>query len=131
MSNNIVAQFLGLKKIAVVGASNDRSKYGNIVLRKLMDNDYTVYPVNPNASRIEGEICYQSLCDLPDAADGAVLIVPPKVTEEVVKEANAVGLKYIWMQPGAESRAAVKYCSDHEINCISRDCILVQMREKL
>lgn len=121
-------KFLQLKEIAVVGASNDRQKYGNIVFRKLKDKGYKVYAVNPNADMVEGDKCYHQFCDLPANVEGAVFVVPPSITEKVVKEACASGLKFFWMQPGAEKREAVDFCSENGATCISNNCILVALR---
>src|SRR5512143_1511594 len=99
-----IDRFLSLKSVAVVGASRDREKYGNIVFRRLASLGLKVYPVNPNAETIEGERAYPSLGDLPEKVEGAVLVVPPRETERVVREAVAAGISAIWLQPGAESR---------------------------
>lgn len=126
MKNNNINEFLAQQKIAVVGASNDRTKYGNTVFRRLKKLGYDVFPVNPNASDVEGDKCYPTLHELPAGVDGIVCVVPPKVTEEVVQEATKEGIKHIWMQPGAESEKAVRYCSEQGIDSISRRCILVE-----
>lgn len=107
---NAVDSFLKQRTLAVVGVSKDRKKYGNIVYRNLKDKGYQVFPVNPGIDRVEGEPCYPSLKELPEKVGGAVLVVPPAVTEQVVKEAYEAGIKHVWMQPGAESKGAVEYC---------------------
>jgi len=125
-----IDEFLNQDKIAVVGASTDRDKFGNKVFRKLQDQGLTVYPVNPSASSVEGAKSYPSLKDLPEKVDGIVLVVPPSVTEKIVQEALEMGIDRIWMQPGAESEEAVKLCQEKGICYIARECIMVKMNTR-
>ena len=79
--------FLAQPAYAVIGASRDRSKYGNKVLRCYQQNGRTVYPVNPNADEIEGLACSPDLASLPDQVKAASIITPPEVTERIVEQA--------------------------------------------
>ncbi|MFG0251566.1 MAG: CoA-binding protein [Phycisphaerales bacterium JB038] len=111
---------------AVVGASTDREKYGNKVLRSYQQNSRTVYPVNPKAAEVEGLKAYPDLSSLPESVHGVSIITPPKVTERIVEEAAAAGIKHLWMQPGAESEAAVARAQELGLNVIAGDaCVLV------
>jgi len=109
---------------AVVGASKDRSKFGNITFRELKRRGKQVYPVNPKASEVEGETCYPNLAALPEPVERVLIVVPPKRGEQVVKEAAAAGISKVWFQPGAESDAALAYCEAHGIEAIAGHCIL-------
>jgi predicted CoA-binding protein len=102
-----IEKFLAGKRFAVVGASQDRGKYGNKVLRVYQQNKRDVVPVNPKADEVEGLPAYPDLASIPGEIDGVSIITPPAVTEKVVYEALERGIKNIWMQPGAESDAAV------------------------
>lgn len=118
--------FLGEEKFAVVGASSDRTKYGNKVLRCYQMNGREAIPVNPKEKIIEGVVVVASVSALPDDVKSISVITPPHVTEKVVAEAVARGIKNIWMQPGAESKAAVQMCIEKGINVIADgSCILV------
>ncbi len=111
---------------AVVGASPDRSKYGNKVLRCYQQHGMEVYPINPRAPEVEGLKAYGSLGDLPVKVAGISVITPPAATEQVVEAAAAAGVKRIWMQPGAESRAAVQRAEALGMDVIwGGACILV------
>ncbi len=111
---------------AVVGASTDRTKYGNKVLRAYVQTDRPVYPVNPKAPEVEGRKAFPDLRSLPEGVHGISVITPPPVTEKVVEEAADLGIKHIWMQPGAESDAAVAAAEKAGINVIAGDaCVLV------
>ena len=120
--------FLASKAFAVVGASNNRNKYGNKVLRCYLQNNKKVYPIHFTEESIEGEKCYKKIEDLPAEVESLSIITPPPVTEEYVKKAIAKKIKNIWMQPGAESPKAIRDCLDNGINVIAGGpCILVRL----
>ena len=114
---------------AVVGASTNRDKYGNRVFRSLHSAGYKVYPVNPHGGELEGVPIYPTLASLPQMPDVVNLVVPPKVTEQIVREAKALGLTRIWMQPGAESAEAIAYCHEHDMQVVYDACAMVHKRQ--
>ena len=123
-----IETFLSSGPYAVVGASRDREKYGNKVLRCYRQHDLTAYPVNPNQSEIEGLTCYPSVAVLPEPVDRASVITPPPITERVVEEAAAAGVSQLWMQPGAESTEAVTRAEALGLSVIAGGpCILVTL----
>lgn len=103
-----IRDFMASGPYAVVGASSDRDKYGNKVLRAYQQHGQEVYPINPRADQIEGLKAYPDLASLPVKVRGVSIITPPKITEQVVKDAAAAGVAFVWMQPGAESDEAVR-----------------------
>jgi predicted CoA-binding protein len=103
----LISTFMANGPWAVVGASTDRSKYGNMVLRNYLQRGMEVYPINPREAEVEGVKAYASLADLPVRVRGVSIITPPRITERVVEEAAAAGVESLWMQPGAESAAAI------------------------
>lgn len=118
--------FLAGSPFAVVGASTNRQKYGNKVLRSLMQAGREVMPINPRAEEIEGLTCYPSLTDLPTRPHGVSFITPPKITEQIVDQAIELGIEHLWMQPGAESIQATKKAEAAGINVIpGTACLLV------
>jgi predicted CoA-binding protein len=124
-----IKQFLAGKRFAVVGASKDRSKYGNKVLRAYLQNNRDAVPVNPGQDEIEGLKAYRDLASVPDEVDGVSIITPPAATEKVVEQAIARGIKHIWMQPGAESAAAIESAERAGANVIAGGpCVLVTLR---
>ena len=121
-----IDEFLSGSPHAVVGASKDRSKYGNKVLRVYQQNNRPAFPVNPNEDEVEGVPAYPDLASLPETVHGISIITPPKVTEGIVKQAGELGIKNIWMQPGAESDAAVSRAEELGMNVIAGGpCLLV------
>lgn len=126
MTEDPIDQFFQSKAYAVLGATSNREKYGNKVLRCYQQNNKTVYPVNPRADLIEGLHVISSINDLPPEVKSISVITPPKITEEIVEQAIKKGIQNIWMQPGAESEKAINTCLKHQINVIAGGpCILV------
>ena len=124
-----IQQFLDGSSFAVVGASKNREKYGNKVLRSYLQNGMKAFPINPNAAEIEGQTAYSSLADLPENIHGLSIITPPAVTQQVVEQAIQEGIKHIWMQPGAESDEAISLAESSGINVIAGGpCILVALQ---
>lgn len=121
-----IKEFLESGPYAVVGASTDREKYGNKVLRAYFQSGREAWPINPKAKDVEGHPAFADLRALPGVPRGISVITPPSVTEKVVEEAAALGVKFIWMQPGAESAAAVKKAEDAGMAVIADgSCFLV------
>jgi len=123
-----IDKFLESKVFGVVGASTNRDKYGNKVLRCYLQHNLQAIPVNPKEPVIEGAPCVATVMDLPADVKSISVITPPHVTDEVVKMAIRKGIDNIWMQPGAESSVAIALCRENNINVIADgSCILVVM----
>ena len=127
-SQDRITAFLAGKRFAVVGASQDRQKYGNKVLRVYQQNKIDAVPVNPTADEVEGLRAYPDLPSVPGDIDGVSIITPPRVTEQVVNQALSLGITNIWMQPGAEGAAAIDAATRAGANVIAGGpCILVAL----
>ena len=123
-----IDQFLNGSLFAVVGASNDRSKYGNRVLRYYQRIGLEVIPINPKANVIEGLSAVDRLSSLDHLPHAISIITPPDVTEQIVREAVSLNIQHIWMQPGAESVESIRICDIAGINVLhSGPCILVDV----
>jgi uncharacterized protein len=111
---------------AVVGASSNRSKYGNKVLRCYIQNGLSVYPVNPKEREIEDIMCFPNLGSLPEQINSVSVITPPIVSGRIVGEATKAGVRNLWLQPGAESSEAVEAAEEAGLNVIAGGpCVLV------
>ena len=121
----VVADFFSSHTIAVIGVSRNGKNFGASVFRSLRDKGYTVYPVNHNGGFIDGTTLYPDLFAIPDKIDGVVTVVPPQVTEKMVKEISDANIKRVWMQQGSESKAAVDFCNENGIDVIEGECILM------
>ena len=124
-SKKTVEEFLAQKKIAIVGVSRKKTKFGNAIYRELKQKGYTVFPINQNMKEYEGVICYPDLYSLPEKIDAVVINVPPEQAEKVVREAKETGVTKVWLQQGSQSENAVKYCNENGIDCVSNECILM------
>jgi hypothetical protein len=91
------------KIVAVIGASNDRRKFGNRAVRAFVRQGYTVVPINLHEPQVEGLPAYRSVLDVPGPIDMASFYVPPEVGERVIEEIAAKGIAEVWLNPGADS----------------------------
>lgn len=124
-----IKTFLAGDRFAVAGASRDRSKYGNKVLRAYQQAGKHVVPVNPNVEEVEGLAAAAEVSELDGTIDGISIVTPPKITEQIVTAAIDKGIKNVWMQPGAESETAVEHAEQAGLNVIhGGPCILVTLR---
>ena len=125
--NEAISAILGAKTFAVVGASPRTEKYGYKVWRMLRDYGKTAYPINPAAPEIDGEKVYTRIDILPETPEAVIAIVPAQVTETLPEQLEASGIKYLWLQPGAESPKAVADAEAKGIQVVhGGPCILVQ-----
>ena len=130
----LVQDFLAQKKIAVVGVSDKRETGCNLAYKKLKENGYQVYAVNPRIPTYDGQACYPDLKSLPEKVDAVFVLTSPKVTEEIVQQCVDLGIKHVWMhcmlgtKPGlaagmtSVSQSAVEMCKANGIAVIPGSC---------
>jgi predicted CoA-binding protein len=92
-----------MPSVAVIGASGQRSKYGNRAVRAYLRQGWTVYPVNPNEKTVEGLATFARIADIPGPVDRATLYVPPAVGQTLLAEIKHKAVKELFVNPGAES----------------------------
>jgi predicted CoA-binding protein len=93
--------------VAVIGASNNRRKFGNRAVRAYLEQGYTVIPINPRETEVEGLHSYASVLDVPGPIDLASFYVPPEVGEQVIEQIVQKGVAEVWLNPGADSDALI------------------------
>jgi predicted CoA-binding protein len=93
--------------VAVIGASNNRRKFGNRAVRAYLEQGYTVIPINPRALEVEGLKAYASVLDVPGPIDLASFYIPPGVGEMVIEQVVQKGVGEVWLNPGADSDALI------------------------
>ena len=131
MNANLIKDFLRKQHIfAVIGVSRNPAKYGHQVYKDLKEAGYVVYPVNPNIDEVLGDPCYHSLSELPEKPDVVDTVVPPKVTEKIVEECKELGIERVWMQPGSESKRAIRFCEENNIKVVHDVCVMIKRRER-
>ena len=96
-----------MKTVAVIGASSNRSKYGNKALRAFAKQGYTVLPINPHEPEIEGHKTYASVMDVPGPIDMATVYVPGDVGLRIMDDLAKKGVSEVWLNPGADEEAVV------------------------
>ena len=114
--------------VAVVGATDNAMKYGSVIYRDLKRKGYAVFPVNPNRTEVDGDKAYPSLEELPESPTIVNIVVPPSVTIGVLKKSLELGLKNVWLQPGAESPESLAFLQEHGFNYLANACIMVESR---
>lgn len=128
--NQDIDQFMSAARFAVAGASDDPEKYGHKCFAALLHRGYSVYPLNPNAREVLGIKAYPNLAALPEPVESLSVVTPPRVTEKLLDEAVAAGVKNIWMQPGAEpfDTASLERARAAGVNLIyGGPCLLVEL----
>lgn len=112
-------------RIAVVGASNNPEKYGNIIVRNLMGKGFTVLPVNPREPQIAGLTAYPSLRDVPKPVDVVDIVTLPVVTLTVLREAAECGIEAVFLQDGSFDDAVLAFAATAPFKTVYNACIMV------
>jgi hypothetical protein len=114
---------------AVVGATPNREKYGNVVFRDLLDNGLKAIGVNPKHKTVEGQPVYPTLAGIPETPDVAVVVIPPAAGLSVLDDAKKAGVKMVWFQPGAESEEIRERAQQLGLDAMANGaCIMVERR---
>ncbi len=125
---DLIENFVNLRIWAVVGYSDDPLKYGNRIYHDLSRAGYKVYPVNLKGGTVNGDQVYSSVSTLPEPPQVVDIVVPPSQTELVLKQCLEQGLRRVWLQPGAESPAALEFCRKHGMDVVHDACAMVEKR---
>lgn len=96
-----------MSTVAIIGASADRRKFGNKALRAFRAQGYTVIPIHPTATEVEGEKAYASVLDYPAAIDEASVYVPGEIGLPVMDDLAKKGIPIVWLNPGADEPQVV------------------------
>lgn len=114
--------------IALVGASNDRNKYGNKILLDLLSKNYNVVPINQKEDTIAGLKAYTKVQDLPSRPSIINFVIPPEIGLAITKELVVEGYDHFWYQPGAESENISNFLAQGNKDFIDDKCIMVVTR---
>lgn len=132
--DQLVKDFLGQKKIAVVGVSDQRDTGCNLAYRAFKKKGYQVFAVNPRISSYEGDPCYPDLKSIPEKPGAVFILANPKVTDQVMRQCVELGIRHVWMhcamgtRPGmgagmtSVSQAAVELGKANGIAVIPGSC---------
>ena len=115
--------------IALIGASNDKNKYGNKIYLDLRNKGYNVTPINPKENTIENDKAYTSIEEMKKLPDIANFVVPPPVALKIAQHITKLGIKYLWFQPGSESNELEEWLKNSDgIKYLINSCIMVETR---
>ncbi|HXQ13373.1 MAG TPA: CoA-binding protein [Caulobacteraceae bacterium] len=123
-----VQDFLAQRRIAIAGASGDpRHPVGAAIYRRLKSSGHEVFAVNPHQQVFEGAPCYPDLQSIPGGVDAVVIVTRPAITEQIVRDCAAEGVRRVWMhssgsQGSSVSPEAVEFCAQHGTSVIAGAC---------
>lgn len=119
-------EFLAQRRIAVAGVSRDTKQPANLIYRRLRENGYDVFAVNPSADTVEGDPCFPSVASIPPPLDGVVVVTPPDQSEHVVEDCAAAHVPRVWLHrglgPGSLTDEAVACGREHGMSVIPGGC---------
>jgi predicted CoA-binding protein len=121
-----IQDFLRQKRFAVIGVSQKPKDFSRALFHEFRERGYDAVPVNPAAQEIDGQRCFARLQEVSPAVDTVLLMTPPAVTDAVVRDCAATGVKRVWMfratGKGAVSDDAVAFCRSNGISVIPGEC---------
>jgi uncharacterized protein len=124
-----VTTFLRGRRIAVAGVSRNPSQAANAVFNKLRRAGYEACAINPRATEVEGARCYSDVGAVPGQLDGVVIVTPPEISVQIVRQCRDHGVRQVWFHRsfgnGSVSEEAVRECDARGIACIVGGCPLM------
>ncbi|KAG6831717.1 hypothetical protein H0H87_004268 [Tephrocybe sp. NHM501043] len=107
-------KFLATPTFGVVGASKDRTKVGNEILRWYQSRNLDVVPVHPKEPELEGIKAITDISELVSPSTTALsIITPPRITLAVLTKAKELDVPFYWIQPGAEDEAVLTFIKEN------------------
>jgi uncharacterized protein len=113
-----------MKTVAVIGASNDRSKFGNKAVRAFQQTGHKVFPVHPAQTEVEGLCCYKTIRDVPERPNLVSVYVGPERLLQILPDIAARGCDELWLNPGTESSEVVLQAKKLGLKTVSLCSIL-------
>jgi predicted CoA-binding protein len=120
-----IEDFMAAQPVAFAGVSRNPKKFGYAAFKELKEKGLKVIPMNPSASEILGEKAYPDVKSLPDNVKGIIIMTKKEHTEKIIRDAKDKGIKQIWIQQHADSKEALDFLKDTDINYITNECILM------
>jgi len=117
------------KVVAVIGASSNRSKFGNRALRAYERHGYIVLAINPNEREVEGHQTYASVLDVPGPIDISTVYVQPRVGVAVMEQLAKKGVPEVWLNPGSDSDQVVERARQLGLKIIQA-CSIIAIGER-
>ncbi len=125
-SLDMIDRFFAHKRIAIIGVSREPDSISVALFDELSRRGYDVVPVNPKSPSVKGRRCFARVQDIQPPVTAAILMTSPKVTENVVFDCDAAGIRHVWMYratgEGAVSERAISFCKGRGIEVIPGQC---------
>ena len=125
-SLDTIEDFLAQKRIAMIGISRNPKDFSAALFQELRQRGYDVIPVNPKVSEVMGQHCFARVQEIQPPVEAALLMTKPEVTDQVVSDCAAAGIRRVWMYraggKGAVSLNALVYCQEHGIQVVPGQC---------
>ncbi len=127
---NFVSILRNSKTIAVVGATNNKDKYGYKIVNELLQAGYNVVPINPKYKEVVGIRAFASISDAIEHGfkpEVIVFVVPPVVSKKVLrklKDTQEFSTRLVWFQPGSYDNSTLEYAKQYGIHYAEGFCIL-------
>ena len=126
----IKEEMLRLKNWAIVGATPKKDRFGYKIWKQMQEKGYTVYGVNPNYTSIDDIPVYATLSDIGKPVDAIDMIIGAKHVPAVLEEAQALGIRNIFFQPGSTDESVIERAEEMGFNIITDDCIYRSLNQK-
>ena len=124
-----INDFLGCRRMALVGASRDAKDFSGRILREFCRRGYDVVPVNPSSKSVQGLRSYARVQEIEPAVEAALLMTPAAATEQVVRDCIEAGIRRVWIYGiGSENPAygnAVHMCRTNQVQVVEGHCPLM------
>ncbi|MDR3349243.1 MAG: CoA-binding protein [Acidaminococcales bacterium] len=115
---------------AVAGVSENKENFAGKIYFALKDSGHTVYAINPRLEKFFGQPCYPSISALPVLPEVIGVVVRPQIGIGLMEEAARLGVRYIWLQPGANSPEAISRGEGLGLTVVADACVLAELAKK-
>jgi len=113
-----------MKTVAVIGASSNREKWGNKAVRAFQHRGYTVYPVNPTETEVEGIKTFPSIKEVPVRPQIITVYIPPPRLVKILPDIATRGCDELFLNPGTESDEVLAECERLGLNAVQACSII-------
>jgi len=121
---DVAAQILAMRVIAVVGLSPKPERPSHYVSEYLQEHGYTIVPVNPGHAKILGEKCFPNVADIPFPVDVVAVFRRPEEALTPILEAIAKKAKAVWLQDGVYHDEGERLAREAGLLVVSNDCLM-------
>lgn len=113
-----------MKTVAIIGASNNRDKYGNKAVRAFLQQGYQVFPINLTEKEVEGVRAYPSILEVPARPDMVSVYIPPEQLLKILPDIAVKGCGELWLNPGTESEDVLEKAEELGLKVIQACSII-------